>query len=289
MKPLQAVLDAHHDWFEHTDIIYDAEAIFVTREITLRQLAGTPLPAQEAEALLQEEVDLAGAADSVIAVSKSDADIFRRHGVENVCVIGHSLEVSPTPRSFADRRGFLFVGAIHEEESPNGDSVIWFLEQILPRIQAALGEDVPVTIAGVNTSERIRRLAGRSVCITGHVADLTELYDTARVFVAPTRYAAGIPHKVHEAAARGLPIVATPLLAAQLGWSDGEPFLVGADAGSFAAKCVQLHRDSDLWIKVRNSSLDRTQRECSRGSFEEHVARVLQPANTERTPTGTCM
>jgi GT2 family glycosyltransferase len=289
MKLLQPVLEAHHDWFEDTNIIYDAEAIFVTREITLRQLSGTPLPTQEAEALLQEEVDLAGAADSVIAVSKSDADTFRKHSIENVHVIGHSLDVSPTPRSFADRRGFLFVGAIHEEASPNGDSVIWFLEQILPRIQAVLGEDVPVTIAGVNTSKRIMGLAGPSVCITGHVADLTELYDTARVFIAPTRYAAGIPHKVHEAAARGLPIVATPLLAAQLGWSDDEPFLVGADADSFAAKCVQLYRDSALWIKVRNSSLDKAQTECSRDAFEEYVAAMLRPTNTGRTPTGMRM
>ena len=289
MKLLQPVLDAHRDWFENTEIIYDAEAIFVTREITQRQLSGTPLTAEEIEALLQDEVDLAGTADSVVAVSNSDADIFRKHGIEKVHVIGHSLDVAPTKREFDDRCGFLFVGAIHEETSPNGDSVIWFLEEILPRIQAALGKDVPVTIAGVNTSERIRRLAGPSVCITGHVADLTQLYDAARVFIAPTRYAAGIPHKVHEAAARGLPIVATPLLATQLGWLDGEPFLVAGDADTFATKCVQLHTDSTLWMKVRSSGLERAQSECSREAFEEYVAAVLRPRNAERMPTGMRM
>ncbi len=71
--------------------------------------------------------------------------------------------------------GFLFVGAVHEEASPNGDSIIWFLEQVLPKIQAVLGTNVPVTIAGVNNSERIRRLAGRAVSITGRLADLTPL------------------------------------------------------------------------------------------------------------------
>jgi glycosyltransferase involved in cell wall biosynthesis len=286
MKLLQPVLDAHRGWFENTEIIYDAEAIFATREITLRQMSGNPLRPEEVESLLQEEVDLAGAADSVVAVSASDADSFRKHGIERVHVIGHSLDVSPTPCSFSERRGFLFVGAIHEETSPNGDSVIWFLEQILPGIQEVLGKDVPVTIAGVNTSERIRRLAGPSVCITGHVADLTPLYDAARVFVAPTRYAAGIPHKVHEAAARGLPIVATPLLATQLGWFDGEPFLVAGDADSFAAKCVQLYTDSGLWMKLRTAGLDRTQSECSRDAFEEYVAEMLRPTNAGRTPTG---
>jgi GT2 family glycosyltransferase len=289
MKLLQPVLDAHRSWFENTEIIYDAEAIFATREITLRQMSGNPLGPEEVESLLQEEVDLAGAADSVVAVSTSDADAFRKHGIGRVHVIGHSLDVSPTPSSFSDRRGFLFVGAIHEEASPNGDSVIWFLEQILPGIQEVLGKDVPVTIAGVNTSERIRRLAGPSVCITGHVADLTPLYDASRVFVAPTRYAAGIPHKVHEAAARGIPIVATPLLATQLGWFDGEPFLVAGDADSFAAKCVQLYTDAGLWMKLRAAGLDRTQSECSRAAFEEYVAEMLRPTNAGRTPTGMRM
>jgi O-antigen biosynthesis protein len=276
MKLLRPVLEAHRDWFETTEIIYDAEAVFVTREITLRQLAGTPLPTEEAETLLQEEVDLARAADSVVAVSKSDADAFRSRGIEAVHVIGHSLEACPTPNPFAARQGLIFVGAIHEEASPNGDSIIWFLEQVFPKICAALGDDIQVTIAGVNRSERIRQLAGPSVRITGHVEDLTELYNAARIFIAPTRYAAGIPHKVHEAAARGLPIVATPLLAGQLGWHDGEPFLVGGDADSFAAKCVQLYTDSALWTKLRNSGLARVQDECSGSAFNMAILATLR-------------
>src|SRR5262249_30177025 len=156
---------------------YDAEAIFATREITFRELSGNPFTKEETDALFQEEVDLASPADCVIAVSGPDAETFRKHGIENIRVVGHALEPCPTPGTFSERQGFLFVGAIHEEASPNGDSMIWFLEQVLPGIRAQLGPDVPVTIAGVNSSERIRRLAGGAVSITGHAADLTSLYD----------------------------------------------------------------------------------------------------------------
>jgi glycosyltransferase involved in cell wall biosynthesis len=289
MKILKPMLDAHPDWFEQTEIVYDAEAIFATREITLRQLAGTPLSPDEIKVLFQEEVELAEAADCVIAVSNSDAAEFRKYGISNVQVVGHSLEPCPTPRPFEERRGFLFVGAIHEEASPNGDSMIWFLEEVFPKIQAALGTDVPVTIAGVNKSERIKQLAGPSVRVMGHVADLTDLYDSARVFIAPTRYAAGIPHKVHEAAARGLPVVATPLLGAQLGWSGGEPLLIGSDADSFAAKCIQLHSDSALWTRLRDAGLVRIQAECSREAFEDKIAAVSRTTDVTRTRTGMRM
>ena len=79
MKLLKPILDTHPEWFAQTNIIYDAEAIFVSREITSRQLSGTPLSAEEADALLQEEVDCASAADCVIAVSEMDAGEFRKY------------------------------------------------------------------------------------------------------------------------------------------------------------------------------------------------------------------
>jgi GT2 family glycosyltransferase len=277
MKILKAILDAHPDWFEGTKVVYDAEAVFVTREVTFRQLTGVPISPEEAQALLQEELNLASSADSAVAVSEQDGEHFRKHGIDSVHIVGHSLAPEPTPHDFEQRNGFLFVGAIHEEASPNGDSVIWFLEEILPRIQSELGRDIPFTIAGVNKSERVRQLASASVKITGRVPDLTDFYDAARVFVAPTRYAAGIPHKVHEAAARGVPIVATPLLASQLGWRDGDPMLVAGDADAFARKCIELHRNRQLWTQLRDAAIERIRKDCSTETFESGVLSCLTP------------
>jgi GT2 family glycosyltransferase len=275
MEKLKPIHDAHPDWFESTTIIYDAEAVFATREITFRQLNGPAIDAEEITKLVQEEVRLASPADCVVAVAKQDAEHFRQEGLANVQIVGHCLDPLPTPRPFDERRGFLFVGAIHEEASPNGDSVIWFIEQILPQIRAALGDDIPFVVAGVNRSERVRQFASSSVRILGQVPDLTALYDEARVFVAPTRYAAGIPHKVHEAAARGVPIVATPLLASQLSWADRDPILVGEDAATFAKQCVELYSNPALWAMLREVGIQKIRKECSVKTFEANVAASL--------------
>src|SRR6185369_13947196 len=100
MKLLKPILDAHPEWFHDMDIIYDAEAIFATREITYRQLSGTSLSPDEFNALLKEEVDLASVADCVVAVCDLDARQFRAQGIEDVEIIGHTLAPDPTPRSF---------------------------------------------------------------------------------------------------------------------------------------------------------------------------------------------
>ena len=155
------------------------------------------------------------------------------------------------------------MGAIHEEASPNGDSVIWFLEEIFPRIQSELGRNIPFTLAGVNKSERVRQLASSSVNIAGRLPDLTRLYDAARVFVAPTRYAAGIPHKVHEAAARGVPIVATPLLAIAAGLARRRPDPCRRRCGYV---CAKMHR-----VASESAAVDAASRRRARA----HPQRVL--------------
>jgi GT2 family glycosyltransferase len=274
MKILQPFLSQHPEWFRDTALIYDAEALFAARDITLRALAGDPLPPEEVESKIKQEVALASAADHVISVSEPERKQFEKHGIVSVHVLGHCVPATPTPRAFEKRNGLLFVGAIYEDASPNGDSIIWFLEEIFPKIQAKLGT-VPLTIAGINRSDRVRQLSDNSVRITGHLPEIDELYDSARVFIAPTRYAAGIPQKVHDAAARGLPIVGTPLLASQLGWTEGSPMLVAGDAESFAARCVELHTDGGLWNRLRRAAIERIQEECSPDLFENRLQSIV--------------
>ena len=88
------------------------------------------------------------------------------------------------------------------------------------------------------------------ITLRGTVADTLPLYASHRVFVAPTRYAAGLPYKVNEAASFGLPVVATELLRGQLGWTDGEDILAApaADPALFAAlswRCIATRRCGD--------------------------------------------
>jgi glycosyltransferase involved in cell wall biosynthesis len=60
----------------------------------------------------------------------------------------------------------------------------------------------------------------------GHVGNLVPLYENCKVFVASTRFATGIPWKVHEAMAHGIPCVISQLLADQLGVSHGVEAMV---------------------------------------------------------------
>ncbi len=155
----------------------------------------------------------------------------------------------------------LFVGAIHTQDSPNFDSLVWFVDEVMPRVEAVLGWKTRLGIAGyVAPDVRMDRFEGNPrIRLHGPVADLTPLYDRYRVFVAPTRFAAGAPYKVLEAAALGLPVVATDLLADELGWRNEVELMsvpVG-DAAAFAEAILILHEFQDPWEALRSHALQR--------------------------------
>ena len=278
MKKLQSIMKAHTDWFRKTHVIYDAEALFTHRDALFRKLAGRPWTEREEKKALSDEIALAAKANCVVSVSEKEGEAFRQCGIHNVQVIGHTISIDPQPAAFDKRSGLLFVGAIHSEASPNGDSMIWFLTEVFPKIKNRLGDSVCLTIAGVNNSKRIRSLAGSDVQITGYLQDLSDLYAASKLFVAPTRYAAGLPHKIHEAAARGLPVVATTLLAEQLNWTNSE-LAIGEDSSDFAARCVELYTDPEKWMNLRNAALNRVKKDCSSENFDKTVGALLDAAH----------
>jgi GT2 family glycosyltransferase len=255
-------------------LVYDAEAIFALREIGRRQLLGPPMTDAEQRQLLTEELTLAARADLVFTVSEPERQQFLEGGVRHVHTLGFSLIPNPTSSSFESREGFLFVGAV-TEGSPNADSVRWLADEILPRLMERLECRPRVQVAGRHDASEAPLLARRTLEMVGVVDDLRTLYDGARVFLAPTRFAAGLPHKVMEAAAFGVPVVCTSILARQLGWRDNVEVLVADSADDFAARAAAVYRDVALWTRLREAALTRVTEDCSPESFRAALGRAL--------------
>lgn len=257
---LTRVLKAAPELRRGAKLIYDAEAIYA-----LRYAAN-----QEA---LDVELDLAREADAVLCVSDVEAAHFRARAAP-VSILGHATVARDATPDFSARRDFLFVGRLNEDGAPNVDALTWFVRDIWPSI--AGGEpEARLLVAGLNGARSLASLAGPT--FLGQIPDLTPAYDAARVFIAPTRSAAGIPIKVIEAAANGIPVVATPLLARQLGWGETELSIAG-DAAEFAAACLALYRDPDRWRRQAEAARARVGREHSAATFRAALAKALDLA-----------
>lgn len=257
----------------HAKIVYDAEAIFALREIRQQQLLGASFTPDQIQMRIEQEINLANVADIVLSVSDQEKSYFQQTN-KIVHVLGHSLNVKPTLSTWQDRKNFLFVGSVFDENSPNSDALSWFISSIFPLIQAKLGK-VSFLIAGINRSRSLYNLANESVIFLGVVPDLRPLYAEARVFIAPTRFAAGIPHKVHEAAAYGVPIITTQLIANQLGWQSNIDLIAADVPDHFADACIRLYSDPELWESIRSNAINRVKTECSESKFKNEIIQIL--------------
>ena len=259
-------------------IIVDTEAVASVRGAEHAAMLGE---AFDLEASLNQEFCHLDPTMNVVTVTPSEAAIIRRYHEGPITLLGHGIAPSPTSRPFEDRTGMLFVGAIHGMDHPNYDGLAWFIDEVLPLIERTLRWETRLTVAGyVAPGVSLDRFKGHPrVTLRGSVTDLAPLYDANRVFIAPTRFAAGIPFKVHEAAAFGVPVVTTNLLAKQLGWRDAQA--IGAaditDPAGFAARVIALHRDVKLWTRIRDGALVRVAEELDPATFAEKVEELLQP------------
>ena len=267
MEVFNGVANEDPNVLKNSKVFYDAEAIFAPRDIMKMELLGQTITEDEKQRLLSKELDQAKDAETIITVSKKEADLYKHAGYTNIKILGHSLQTELGSKGFDERNGFLFVGALRDEGSPNVDSLLWFVINVLPIIEQEI-PDIELHVVGDCSAPSLKTIDRNNVKFLGKLDSITKIYNDRRLFIAPTRFAAGIPHKVHEAAAHGVPSVTTDLLAKQLGWKHEEQLLVADRTSEFADQCIRLYQNTELWNHVRSAGLRSVSRECSDKKFQ---------------------
>ncbi|MFV0672995.1 glycosyltransferase [Variovorax sp. tm] len=270
MKAVAEILDAHPHLLRGTKIIYDAEALFSVRDVLRAEWFGEDLPPKDA---VKKEILLAKNSDALICVTESEAEAFRAVLDVPVEILSHAVAVSSSVAPFEDRCGFLFVGRLLEPTSPNWIGLRWFVREVWPLIRLNLPAATLEIVGHVHHEHA--ELAGPGIRILGPIENLAVVWSSARVFVAPIHFAAGIPIKIIEASASGLPVIGTTLMAKQLGWTAGEEIQAHDDPREFALAAIELHERKTDWENQSASALRMVIAEHSAAEFDARLLRIL--------------
>lgn len=273
LKALTPLLKRRPDLFAGMRLIYDSEALFALREIGELAIKGKPLSPRDARQRLSDELVLAEHVETVVVVSERDAQPFRERG-HPVSILSHAIPVRRTVAGPKRRAGLVFVGALHPD-TPNEDGLLWFAEHVLPRLRTKLPELPNIEIVGECRSVKIAALPSDTFHILGAQPDLRPHYDRARIFIAPARFAGGVPIKVIEAAAHGIPIVASAILQRQLGWLNGVEIQGAHDAEAFANAIVRLLSDEDIWRRQQAAAWARCEADYHPDDFARQIRALL--------------
>ena len=200
----------------------------------------------------REELDLVRKADATLVVSPIEREILKSEcpGLD-VRVLPTIVELpdnAPTPHE--NRRNVVFIGGF--AHAPNVDAVVYFVEEILPRVVKAM-PSVVFQIVGSNVPARVRELSGPNVEVLGYVPQLGPILDRAVAAVAPLRYGAGVKGKVNQSMANGVPTVATSVAAEGMYLVHEDNAMIADNPAEFADAVVRLFNSRELWERISAS------------------------------------
>lgn len=249
--------------------VYDTEALWFRRYDLQLSITGR-LPGW---AYRYDELGMARQADLCFVVNDIEKKILEENGVKKVVKLAHALEINRDGLSFEERKNLLVVGGKLEEDSTNEDALWWYLENCWSSVWNTLQCQMDVT--GHVLTERLKQNTFGHVNLLGHVDDLLSLYQSCKVFVASTRFSTGIPWKVHEAMANGIPCVISRLLATQLELKDDQEAMVCDSPQDYIHKTILLYENKEIWESMREKAFEYINKDCSIENFKQIIQASL--------------
>lgn len=191
------------------------------------------------------EAALLKRADVVLAISDSDAEVFRgMHPEKTVLVVPKSAPV-PT-RATAARvvpGRCLFVGG---RNPPNEEGLRWFLREVWP---AVLRESPDASLHVCGAVGAVITEPPRNVVVRGRLADLAPEYAEAALVVVPLLRGTGMKIKLVEAAGHGKACVTTPVGLQGMSFLE-ESVLCATTPADFSTAVATVLRDDALRTKL---------------------------------------
>lgn len=175
-----------------------------------------------------------------------------KSNVEVVPVYMYKTDNEPNILPYEERKDLLFIGGF--KHKPNVDGVLWFVDEVFDKIKKEI-PNVKFNIVGSNPNGEILKLQSENINVLGFISDeeLSNLYKSTRVVVAPLRFGAGMKGKVVEALYNKCPIVTTSIGAEGIN-NLNNAIIIADDAETFAKKVIELYLNKELNEKNSNNS-----------------------------------
>lgn len=213
------------------------------REIELFPSSFTNRHVRQVQLEKQKELELMDFADATLVVSEVEENILSQLKPElNIHLLSNVHNSISNRPGVKDRNLILFVANFNHP--PNKDGLEWFLNDIYPIINKKI-EHLVVKVVGEPRPQIPGNL--NNVHATGWVEDLTPLYATTRVAIAPIRFGAGVKGKIEEAWAHSVPVVMTEVGAEGMDPSASKSAIVASSPTQFAEGIINLLTDDELW------------------------------------------
>lgn len=255
-------------------IIFDTVDIHFLRLEREYALTGDTRFAEEARLLRKQELSLAANSDQVWCVTSTDKEILEREvPAAKVKVIPNIHPLHERGKAFGAREGLLFIGNFNHR--PNKDALRFYINEIQHHLLKLL-PGAKLFVVGSNMSGEVSAYASESVDVLGYVDDVSHLFQSARLSVAPLRYGSGMKGKIGQSLAYGLPVVTTTIGAEGMQLRDGEAAMLADEPKAFAEAIAQAYGDEKLWQRLSDNGYEYVRKSLTPEKVEAEIILALK-------------
>ena len=223
-----------------------------------------------------EELAAYRVTDHVWAVTQQDAGV-----VEKICrdrckvsVLPFAIDIDAFAASGMQRNEgeILFLGRF--DDPSNRDALEFFVRKIYPHLDEI--RNLSITLVGGNLPDDLCYFGLLpEVEVVSHFSDVRPYLHRAACLVAPQRFGSGLRISILEAAAAGLPIVASKVAMNGLPFEASEDYLLAADPKEYAKMIRQVMEDKEESTTVSISAARRVSGEFGEARQRDRLTAML--------------
>lgn len=217
---------------------------------------------------LEMELNNCKNADRIVLISTGDKLALKSYDVdlskaEILSNVHQHIKKESDFIPFENRKELLFIGGF--QHAPNEDAVLYLHDKIMPYIWE-VHPNMVVNIIGSYPTDNVLKLNSEVFKIHGFVNDVAPYFKSAKAFVAPLRYGAGIKGKIGQSLEFNLPVVTTDVGAEGFDFSPYKDIMIANDSKTFAKNVLEVISDKNIFDRLSN-----------------HAEVILKPFSIEKT------
>lgn len=207
-----------------------------------------PLATRDDELAVIDQVDVA------LCYTEAERAVITSHVMkeDNILRCPWVVKTNPAVNGYENRKNIAFLGGYRHK--PNVEAVEFFCTQVMPVLNDRM-PDLVFQVYGSHLPAEFESYACKNVEMHGFIENVSDIYNSARLFVSPLLSGAGLKGKIIECMASGLPSVISPITAEGTGLVHSQSTYIADNVNDWCDYIEKLYTDKTLWEKMSENSL----------------------------------
>lgn len=230
--------------------ILNVSDLHYLRETRAAHVRGSTIGSWRAKRLKAIELRAIRDCDVTIVVSSVELDLLRTalpHADVRLIPLLF-VEASPDCPSFESRSDVLFIGGFYH--APNADAVTYFCKDIWPCVRETVPGIMFHVVGDISPALARTFTNNPGVIVHGYVRNISDIFRSVRLSIAPLRFGAGIKGKVATSLAYGVPVVCSAVAIEGMKEEIGRCVAIADDPADFACAVTKIYNDPSLWKRL---------------------------------------